>query len=120
MLTPLDVRALRGETFYGMTPAWNPSVAAPKRPVVLALVSVVIGGLCGWTAVFSGMSLWGLALGGAIAAAMITILARRDAANDMLGTMLMFGFAFVLLTWPVLWLVVGYIRYVITGETLGA
>jgi hypothetical protein len=33
--------------------------------------------------------------------------------------MLAFGFAFVLLTWPLLWLVVGYIRYLITGQTLG-
>jgi hypothetical protein len=30
-----------------------------------------------------------------------------------------FGFAFILLTWPLLWLLVGYIRYAITGESLG-
>jgi hypothetical protein len=34
--------------------------------------------------------------------------------------MLTFGVAFVLLTWPALWLVVGYVRYLVTGETLGA
>jgi hypothetical protein len=30
-----------------------------------------------------------------------------------------YAFAFVLLTWPFLWLVVGCARYVITGHTLG-
>lgn len=103
-----------------MTPASHTSVAASKRPFVLSLVSVVIGGLCGWTAVFSGMSLWGLALGTVIAAAMMTAFAWRDTASDRLGTMLAFGFGFALLTWPVLWLAVGYLRYLITGETLGA
>jgi hypothetical protein len=27
--------------------------------------------------------------------------------------------AFILLTWPLLWLLVGYIRHAITGESLG-
>jgi hypothetical protein len=103
-----------------MAPASQTSVAASKRPVVLSLVSVVIGGACGWTAAFSGMNWWGLALGAVIAAAMITVFAWRDAASENLGTMLTFGFAFVLLTWPALWLVVGYVRYLVTGETFGA
>jgi hypothetical protein len=33
--------------------------------------------------------------------------------------MLAFAFAFVLLTWPLLWRVVGYIRYQINGQELG-
>jgi hypothetical protein len=33
--------------------------------------------------------------------------------------MLAVGFAFVLVTRPLLWLVVGYVRYLITGQTLG-
>jgi hypothetical protein len=41
------------------------------------------------------------------------------AANGVLGTMLGYGLAFALLTWPLLWLVVGYVRYVITGQPLG-
>ena len=30
-----------------------------------------------------------------------------------------YGLAFALLTWPLLWLPVGYVRYLITGEALG-
>jgi hypothetical protein len=40
-------------------------------------------------------------------------------ARGRLGAMLAFGCAFVLLTWPLLWLVIGSIRYLITGQTLG-
>lgn len=36
-----------------------------------------------------------------------------------LFAMVGYGMAFVLLTWPVLWVVVGYVRYLITGRALG-
>ena len=103
-----------------MTADWDTSRAAHRRTVVLPLICVVIGGLVGWTAAFSGMGLWGLALGVVIAVAIITVLARREATTDRLGTVLTFGFGFMLLTWPLLWVAVGYVRYLITGDALGA
>jgi hypothetical protein len=36
-----------------------------------------------------------------------------------MSVMATFAFAFILLTWPILLLVVGYVRYVITGQGLG-
>jgi hypothetical protein len=33
--------------------------------------------------------------------------------------MLGYAFAFAVLTWPVLYLVVGYARYLLTGQSLG-
>ena len=34
--------------------------------------------------------------------------------------LLALGFGFVLLTWPVLWIVVGLVRFWITGDSLGS
>jgi len=68
---------------------------------------------------FSGLGVWGLVIG--LAATLIVILTLPGRAKDdrPLSVMAAFGFAFVLLTWRLLWLLVGYIRYAITGETLG-
>jgi hypothetical protein len=64
------------------------------------------------------MNLWGLIVGAAVTVALIGALAARG--HAVLGTMLGYGLAFALLTWPLLWLVVGYVRYLITGQTLGS
>ncbi len=56
-----------------------------------------------------------------LAATVILILtpSRRASAHAPLTVIGAYAFAFVLLTWPLLWLLVGYIRYAITGESLG-
>ena len=100
-----------------MTPNSGQTAIEQRRLVAVSLVSV-LGGACGWAAAFSGLKLWGLALGAVITVTMLVVLAHRRVAQGRLGAMLAFGFAFVLLTWPLLWLVVGYIRYLITGQTL--
>jgi hypothetical protein len=102
-----------------MTPYSGQTASEQRRLVASSLVSALVGGVCGWAATFSGLKLWGLALGVVITMAMLVVLAHRGLAQGRLGAMLAFGLAFVLLTWPLLWLVVGYIRYVITGQTLG-
>jgi hypothetical protein len=61
-----------------------------------------------------GLLLWLI-----VEARRIEVLSGRLGARGRLGAMLAFGFAFVLLMWPLLWLVVGYIRYLITGQTFG-
>jgi F0F1-type ATP synthase assembly protein I len=112
--------ALEQPDFSRMTAECETSRAAHRRTVALPLVCVVIGGLIGWTAAFSGMGLWGLAIGLVVAVAITIVLARRQAATRRVGSMLTLGFGFMLLTWPFLWLAVGYVRYLITGDTLGA
>jgi hypothetical protein len=102
-----------------MTPYSGQTASEQRSLVAVSLVSVLVGGVCGWAAAFSGLKLWGLALGTVITVAMLVVLARRGVARGRLGAMLAFGFAFALLTWPLLWLVIGYIRYLITGQTLG-
>jgi hypothetical protein len=53
------------------------------------------------------MNAWGLVLAAAVTEATILGLTPRRISRGMLGPALGFGFAFVLLTWPLLWLVVG-------------
>jgi hypothetical protein len=48
----------------------------------------------------------------------LVVLARRRPQQRALGFMLGVAFAFLLVTWPVLWVAVGYVRYLITGEPI--
>lgn len=73
----------------------------------------------GWIAAFSALRLWGLVIGLAASVIVMLAVARRARAHPPFAVMAAFGFAFILLTWPLLWQLVGYIRYAITGESLG-
>jgi hypothetical protein len=83
------------------------------------LAAAVLGGVLGWIAAFSGLRLWGLVIG--LGASVIVMLAirRRAHAHPPFSAMAAFGFAFILLTWPLLWLLVGLVRYCISGQSLG-
>jgi len=74
-----------------MTPASLQSMRDPGQPVVLSLISVVLGGLGGWAAAFSGMNLCGLVVAALITVAMIVGLARRGVSRGTLGPMLALG-----------------------------
>jgi hypothetical protein len=93
---------------------------AQRFAVVGALVAAVLGGVVGWVAAFIGLSGWGLVIGLAATLIVISILASQANGHRQLSVMAAFAFAFVLLTWPLLFLLVGYIRYAITGEPLGS
>jgi hypothetical protein len=43
-----------------------------------------------------------------------------EAPRLSLPVMAAFGFALIVLAWPLLWLIVGYLRYVLTRDTLGS
>jgi len=88
-----------------------------RRAVGLSLVCVVCSGTLAWTLVFAGLD-WGLLLGGLTLPVALGVLARRRPHRRALGLMLGFAIAFVLLTWPSLWIAVGYVRYLITGEPI--
>lgn len=85
-----------------------------------ALGAVLVGGTIGWILVFSGLGIWGLVIGLVATAIIVLAVGRRPRPHSRLAALAAFGFAFILLTWPPLWLVVGYIRYVITGDSLGS
>jgi hypothetical protein len=63
-----------------MTPYSGQTASEQTRLVAVSLVSVLVGGVCGWAAAFSGLRLWGLALGAVITVAMLVVLARRGVA----------------------------------------
>jgi hypothetical protein len=76
--------------------------------------------LLAWVTVFTGLHLWGLALGVTCSLLLMVVAARAASSRPPLSVMMAYGLAFVLLTWPILWLIVGLVRYWITGEALGA
>jgi hypothetical protein len=82
---------------------------------LLSLVVAVVGGLIAWISVFAGLKAWGLVVGVLASVVLIVVLARRATSRPSMSVMAAFACAFILLTWPILLLVVGYLRYVITG-----
>jgi hypothetical protein len=93
--------------------------AGQRSEALRGLVAAFLGGVIGWIAALSGLGLWGLVIGLAATVIVLFALARRVGAGRSFSVTAGFGFAFVLLTWPLLWLLVGYVRYAITGESLG-
>jgi hypothetical protein len=86
------------------------------RSITATFAIVVAGGVLGWIAAYEGLRVWGLLAGLLFTATLLVLLSRRH--RHSAGQIAAFGFAFLLLTWPVLWLAVGYVRYLITGEPL--
>ncbi len=82
-----------------------------------SFLATFAGGAVGWSALFAGLD-WGLAIGVSVTLIVIGLCSWRRPVAD-LWFMLGFAPAFALLTWPTLYLVVGLVRYWLTGETLG-
>ena len=58
--------------------------------------------MIGWFAVFAGLGLWGLVVG--LAATIVVLsLVREASVRHSFSVMAAFSFAFILLSWPVLW-----------------
>lgn len=93
--------------------------ATQRSEVVGGLIAALVGGAIGWIIALTALGLWGLVIGLLVTATVLVALARRHRARRALGAMAGFAFAFILLTWPVLWLLVAYIRAVVTGEPAG-
>jgi apolipoprotein N-acyltransferase len=94
----------------------HPARSEQRRLVVVALVAAVSGGVVAWTAVFLGVGVWGFPIGAAVTAVIAGYGRHRQPA---LGFVAAFTFAFMCLSWPLLWVAVGFVRYWLTGESLG-
>jgi hypothetical protein len=82
-----------------------------RSAAVLSLGSVIVGNLLGWITVFAVLDLWGLVVGGAASLILVLVAVRAVRPHPSLSVMAAYGLAFALLTWPILWLVVGLVRY---------
>lgn len=83
---------------------------------ICGFLAAIFGGTIGWVAAFAGLGLWGLVVG--LAATIVLLaLVRNTSVRRSFSVMAAFGFAFVLLSWPLLWPVVGYIWSAITGNS---
>jgi hypothetical protein len=102
-----------------MTPRPFPQRDTRRALVVVSLTSTMFGGVLAWAVWFDGIGVAGFGIGAAATLILIGGFARRDTAHRTLTFMLGYAFAFAVLTWPILWLVVGYVRYILSGESLG-
>jgi hypothetical protein len=102
-----------------MTPRPSPPRDTRRALVVVSLTSTTFGGVLAWAVWFDGLGVAGCGVGAAATLIVIGAFARRDTAHHTLTFMLGFAFAFAVLTCPILWLVVGYVRFLLTGESLG-
>ncbi len=82
-------------------------------------MAALLGGFVGWSLAFAGLGVSGLFLGFLAMVGVLWLAADRSALRRHFGLMLGFAIAFVLLTWPILWVGIGYLRFLITGEALG-
>lgn len=84
----------------------------------VGVFAAALGGIIGWSLVYAGGQLWWLFVGLAASAAYVALKSQRLAAASW-SAAAGYTFAFILLTWPLLWLAIGLIRYWITGQSLG-
>ncbi|HWX75573.1 MAG TPA: hypothetical protein VNZ05_09720 [Solirubrobacteraceae bacterium] len=89
------------------------------RAIALSLLSAVLAALLFWTAALAGLGWWASLLGVIVGLSLLGLFPRRRRHPIPVGFMAGFWFAFALLAFPIGWIVVGSIRYLITGETLG-
>jgi len=101
-----------------MTPRPLASPGTRRLVVVVSLASSVFGGVLAWSGWFDGLGRAAFGIGAAVTLILICSFARRHPARRRLAFMLGFAFAFAVLTSPILWLVVGYARYLLTGQAI--
>lgn len=89
------------------------------RTTLLAVGSAVAGGLVGWTAFYVGLKLWGLAVGAAIMLLLALVVARLDRAQRPTAVFTL-TLGCILLTWPLAWVAIMFVRYWITGDSVGS
>ncbi len=94
-------------------------MADRRRAALVSLAATIGSGIIGWSLAFAGLGPWGLVTGGAIVLIVIIVVARRPALRLDSALFLGYAFAFILITWPVLWLAVGWVRYLVTGQSIG-
>jgi hypothetical protein len=94
-------------------------VGMSRRDQAVSLAVVVVAGTVGWIAVFAGLRLWCLGVCAAATLWVLSIAGRNRFAHDR-EQLLAMGVAFLLLSWPVLWVIVALVRWWITGDTIGS
>jgi F0F1-type ATP synthase assembly protein I len=114
-LAPASSRTAEGLTALAV----GRQASVMAESVLASFMAALVGGVVGWSLVFAGLRAWGLAIGVLVTLGALWLVASRRTGERRFGFMVGFAFAFVLLTWPLLWVGVGYLRFLLTGEALG-
>ena len=81
--------------------------------------SAFIGGVAAWVAIYAGARAWGFVIGAAVTAALAMSARRRANPPPPRWHVAGFTFAFVALTWPLLFLVTAVLWWLVTGQSVG-
>ena len=98
-------------------PDLMPERSRPARTIAWSLTAAVVGGAVAWTLFFLGLDLWGLVIGAAV---IVCLAAGRVRGDQRRSESIVLSCACALLTWPLIWILAGFVRYWITGRTLGS
>ena len=84
----------------------------------MVLAASVAGGLLAWSlAWFTDVGDVSLVVGAAATVGLLAIAATRGRRRP--ASLMIYALGFVIVTWPLLYFVVGLVRYLLTGKTLG-
>lgn len=103
-----------------MSSQWPELVPEPDHPFRRQLAPFVIaalGGAIGWTLTYVWLNLWGLAVG---AIMVVAVAALRSNRSRRRSESVALSLAWILLSWPLIWVIAMFVRYWITGQTIGA
>jgi hypothetical protein len=96
-----------------------PEADHPRRRVVAAAAAAVLGGAVGWTLFYVGLWFWGLAIGVTVVAA-VAVTGVRISRSPRLSESIALSLGCILLSWPLIWVLAVFIRYWITGKSIGS
>ncbi len=89
-----------------------------RRHLIVGVAGAVIRGALGWTLVYVGLGIWGLLPGAVVVVALATA-SGRITGSMRRSEMVVISLACVLLSWPPLWIAAVFVRFWITGKTVG-
>jgi hypothetical protein len=90
-----------------------------RRRAASSVAAAVLGGAIGWTLFYVGLNLWGLAIGAAVVVG-TAVAGAHTTGSQQRSEPLALSFACTLLSWPLIWVLVVFIRYWITGKSIGS
>ena len=91
----------------------------PARTLAWSFTAAIIGGAVAWALFFLGLDLWGLMIGAAVIVCPAAGRVRGDGSQRQSESIVL-SCACALLTWPLLWILAVFVRYWITGKSLGS
>lgn len=103
-----------------MSSQWPELVPEPDhsfRRRFAPFLIAALGGAIGWTLTYVWLNLWGLAIGAIVVVAVAAVRTNRSLRRSESVAL---SLAWTLLSWPLIWVIAVFVRYWLTGQTVGS